>query len=203
MSKNSAKNDNDNVTFKKGDKVVYPVHGVGEIEGLETHDTGSEVVHFYAISFAHERMRLKIPVFKANAAGLRKLCTGDRFELAMTTLKGRARVRRTMWSRRAAEYEAKINSGDPVLVAEVLRDLKKSRDGSEQSYSERQIYQSALQRLAREVAAVDSTSEDVAADKLEAIMGVSKDTGESYSEPESESAKMAAEIIANARKEAA
>lgn len=105
-------------------------------------------ISLYAISFKQDRMRLKIPVMKAQSAGLRKISSTDRIQDAMETLQGRARIRRTMWSRRAQEYETKINSGDPVSIAEVLRDLKRSNDESEQSYSERQIYQSALERLA-------------------------------------------------------
>ena len=116
-------------------------------------------------------MRLKIPVAKAQSSGLRKLSSTDRLDDALETLKGRSRIRRTMWSRRAQEYETKINSGDPVAIAEVLRDLKRSNDDTEQSYSERQIYQSALERLAREVAAVDDITEDKATEKLEDIMG--------------------------------
>ena len=128
-------------------------------------------VSLYTISFERDRMRLKVPVMKAESAGLRKLSTDDRIKDAMETLKGRARIRRTMWSRRAQEYETKINSGDPVSIAEVLRDLKRSNDDTEQSYSERQIYQSALERLAREVAAVEDISEDKATEQLEETLG--------------------------------
>lgn len=166
--------DNDNIDFTQGDYVVYPAHGVGQIEGVETQNIGGMDVSLYAISFEKDRMRLKIPVMKAEAAGLRKLSTTDRMDDALKTLKGKARVRRTMWSRRAQEYETKINSGDPVAIAEVLRDLKRSNDDSEQSYSERQIYQSALERLAREVAAVDKITEDKATERLEDILGVPK-----------------------------
>ena len=118
--------DNDN--FSQGDYVVYPAHGVGQIEGVETQTIAGMEVRLYAVSFEKERMRLKIPVMKAEAAGLRKLSSSDRLKDALTTLKGRSRVRRTMWSRRAQEYETKINSGDPVSIAEVLRDLKRSND---------------------------------------------------------------------------
>lgn len=164
---------NDNIVkFKKGDHVVYPAHGVGKIEGVEKTSIGGMDVELYAINFEKDRMRLKIPVMKAKESGLRKLCTETRLKDAMKTLKGKAKVRRTMWSRRAAEYEMKINSGDPIAIAEVLRDLKKSNDDQEQSYSERQIYQSALERLAREVAAIEKTTEDKAAKRLEKIMGV-------------------------------
>jgi CarD family transcriptional regulator len=115
-------------------------------------------------------MRLKVPVIKAQTSGLRKLVTVDRMKDAIKTLKGRARTRRTMWSRRAAEYELKINSGDPIAIAEVLRDLKRSAEDTEQSYSERQIYQAALERLARELAAVQKITEPKAAEQLEQIM---------------------------------
>ena len=165
-----AHNDN-NAAFKTGDYVVYPAHGVGMVEGVETQTISGMEIKLYAISFERDRMRLKIPVMKANTAGLRKLSTGDRLKDAMKTLQGKAKIRRTMWSRRAQEYETKINSGDPVSIAEVLRDLKRSNDDTEQSYSERQIYQSALQRLAREVAAVQRITENQATEQLEGILG--------------------------------
>lgn len=164
--------DNDNFDFSQGDYVVYPAHGVGQIEGVETHTIGGMDVSLYAISFEKDRMRLKIPVMKAQDAGLRKLSSSDRMDDAIKTLKGKSRVRRTMWSRRAQEYETKINSGDPVAIAEVLRDLKRSNDDTEQSYSERQIYQSALERLAREVAAVEKITEVKATEQLEGILGL-------------------------------
>ena len=157
--------------FAIGDYVVYPTHGVGSIEGVETAKIGGMDVSMYKIMFKHDRMILRVPVQTARAKGLRKLASGDRLQEAMTTLKGRARIKRTMWSRRAQEYEAKINSGDPVAIAEVLRDLKRSNDEVEQSFSERQIYQSALSRLAREVAAVEDTTELDASSKLEKLMG--------------------------------
>ncbi len=166
----AAENDN----FKKGDYVVYPAHGVGLIEGIETAKISGIEVKLYAIKFEKDRMRLKVPVVKAQASGLRKLSSTGRLKDAMKTLKGKARVRRTMWSRRAQEYEMKINSGDPIAIAEVLRDLKRSNDDAEQSYSERQIYQSALERLAREIAAVEKTTEDKAAARVERAMGLEK-----------------------------
>ena len=166
----TAENDN----FRVGDQVVYPAHGVGLIEDVETQSFSGMEVKLYAISFEKDRMKLKIPVMKAQSAGLRKLCTTTRMREAMKTLQGKARIRRTMWSRRAQEYETKINSGDPIAIAEVLRDLKRSNDDNEQSYSERQIYQAALERLAREVAAVEKTSEDKAAAKLEKMMTAKK-----------------------------
>lgn len=161
---------NNNVDFKKGDYVVYPAHGVGKVECIDTQTIGGMDVKLYTISFEKDRMRLKVPVMKAQSAGLRRLCSESRIKDAIKTLKGRARIRRTMWSRRAQEYETKINSGDPVAIAEVLRDLKRSNDDTEQSYSERQIYQSALERLAREVAAIEKIPEDKATARLETIL---------------------------------
>jgi len=166
--------DNDNYNFNEGDYVVYPAHGVGQVEGIETQTIGGMEIQLYAISFEKDRMRLKIPVMKAPSAGLRKLSSENHINDAIKTLRGRARIRRTMWSRRAQEYETKINSGDPVAIAEVLRDLKRSNDETEQSYSERQIYQSALERLAREVAAVERITEAQASDQLEDILGIKK-----------------------------
>lgn len=155
------------VEYKKGDYVVYPAHGVGQIEAVETQIIGGMEIKLYAIQFEKDRMRLKVPVFKAHASGLRRLSSTNRMQDALKTLQGRAQIRRAMWSRRAQEYEMKINSGDPVAIAEVLRDLKRSNDDTEQSYSERQIYQSALERLAREVAAVEKITEIEAAERLE------------------------------------
>ena len=156
--------------FAVSDYVVYPAHGVGRIEGLEIHSMSGQEIQLYAISFEKERMTLKVPITKAKQAGLRKLSSKDRIRAALETLRGRARIKRTMWSRRAQEYEAKINSGDPVSIAEVLRDLRRNAEQSEQSYSERQIYQSALERLARELAAVEKIDEQKAAQRLEAVL---------------------------------
>jgi CarD family transcriptional regulator len=162
--------DNDNFNFNTGDYVVYPAHGVGLIEGIETQTIGGMEISLYSISFKQDRMRLKIPVMKAQSAGLRKISSAAQISDALQTLQGRARIKRTMWSRRAQEYETKINSGDPISIAEVLRDLKRSNDDTEQSYSERQIYQSALERLAREVAAVEDITEVKACEQLEKIL---------------------------------
>lgn len=156
--------------FAAGDFVVYPAHGVGQVEGVEVQTIAGMEVTLYTICFEKDRMRLKLPVTKVKASGLRKLSSRDRLKDALSTLQGRSQVRRVMWSRRAQEYEAKINSGDPVSIAEVLRDLKKEGDQSEQSYSERQIYQAALARLAREVAAIEKIDEKKAAEKLEAVL---------------------------------
>jgi CarD family transcriptional regulator len=156
--------------FTAGDFVVYPAHGVGLVEGVETTLIGGMEITLYTICFEKDRMRLKLPVSKVKSSGLRKLSSKDRLKDALGTLQGRSQVKRVMWSRRAQEYEAKINSGDPVAIAEVLRDLRKDTDEAEQSYSERQIYQAALERLAREVAAIEKIDEKKAAEKLEAVL---------------------------------
>lgn len=161
---------NEKVEYKKGDYVVYPAHGVGQIEAIESQIIAGMDIKLYAIVFEKDRMRLKVPVFKAHASGLRRLSSPNQMQDALKTLQGRAHVRRVMWSRRAQEYETKINSGDPVSIAEVLRDLKRANDDNEQSYSERQIYQSALERLAREVAALERISEIEASEKLETLI---------------------------------
>ena len=159
-----------NPTFSSGDFVVYPTHGVGKIIGVEEQTIGGDTLELFIIDFEQDRMKLRVPVEKAKISGLRRLSSRDRLKTAMSTLKSAPRVKRTMWSRRAQEYEAKINSGDPVSIAEVVRDLFRNSDQQEQSYSERQIYQSALDRLAREFAAVDKVSEEKAAQKLESVL---------------------------------
>jgi CarD family transcriptional regulator len=156
--------------FETGDFVVYPAHGVGRVEGIETYSISGQQVQLYAITFEKERMTLKVPISKAKNSGLRRLSSKDRIRTAMETLQGRSRVRRTMWSRRAQEYEAKINSGDPVSIAEVVRDLYRGADPADQSYSERQIYQAALERLARELAAVERIDELKATERLEQVL---------------------------------
>ncbi|MDP7123377.1 MAG: CarD family transcriptional regulator [Alphaproteobacteria bacterium] len=157
-------------TFSSGDFVVYPTHGVGKIIGVEEQTIGGDTLELFIIDFEQDRMKLRVPVEKSKISGLRRLSSRDRLKTAMSTLKSAPRVKRTMWSRRAQEYEAKINSGDPVSIAEVVRDLFRNSDQQEQSYSERQIYQSALDRLAREFAAVDKVSEEKAAQKLESVL---------------------------------
>ncbi len=158
--------------FKSGDFVVYPTHGVGKVMGTETEEIGGAELDLLVIDFRHDRMTLRIPVAKAPTSGLRRLSSRKHMDAALTKLKGRARVRRAMWSRRAQEYEAKINSGDPVSIAEVVRDLRRNHAQSEQSYSERQIYQAALDRLAREFAAIEKIDEQTATTRLEKIMNV-------------------------------
>jgi len=161
---------NEKLEFAPGDYVVYPAHGVGRVDCIESTEIAGIQVTLYAISFEKERMRLKVPVAKAKAAGLRRISSADRIKVALETLQGRSRVKRIMWSRRAQEYEAKINSGDPVSIAEVVRDLHRPHDQQEQSYSERQIYQAALERLARELAAVEKIDEGKATERLTQVL---------------------------------
>ena len=148
--------------YRVGDHVVYPAHGVGMVVGVETQEVAGTALEVYVITFDHEKMTLRVPTKKARTAGLRGLAAGNVVSQALTTLKGRARVKRTMWSRRAQEYEAKINSGDLISIAEVVRDLHRSDTQPEQSYSERQLYESALDRMAREVAAIEQIDRDAA-----------------------------------------
>lgn len=152
--------------FTIGDFVVYPKHGVGQVTEIETQTVAGMELELYVINFEKEKMTLRVPLNKAVSTGMRKLSNEATVQEAFTTLKGKARIKRTMWSRRAQEYEAKINSGDLVSIAEVVRDLHRKEDQPEQSYSERQIYESALSRLARELAAVNEIDEDAAMGKL-------------------------------------
>ncbi len=154
-------------TYAIGDYIVYPKHGVGRITELEAQEIAGLRLELYVIRFEKERMTLRVPTNKAESSGMRRLSSDATLKEAFTTLKGKARIKRTMWSRRAQEYEAKINSGDLVSIAEVVRDLHRGADQPEQSYSERQIYESALGRLARELAAVEEIDESAAMDKLE------------------------------------
>jgi len=156
--------------FAEGDFVVYPTHGVGRVMGVEDKEIAGESLKLFVIHFEKERMTLRVPVGKAKASGLRKLSNRKVIDTALTTLKGKSRIKRTMWSRRAQEYEAKINSGDPMSIAEVVRDLHRNADQPDQSYSERQMYQAALERLARELAAIEKTDQEQATVKLEKLL---------------------------------
>jgi CarD family transcriptional regulator len=153
-------------TFVEGDHVVYPTHGVGKVDRIATEDIAGHRLELIHITFEENRMTLRVPVTKARSAGLRKLATRKIFDEALAILKGRARIKRTMWSRRAQEYEAKINSGDPLAIAEVVRDLHRNAGQPDQSFSERQIYEAAMDRLAAELAALDKTDKATAANKL-------------------------------------
>ena len=152
--------------FAEGDHVVYPTHGVGKVERIAVEEIAGHKLELIHITFEENRMTLRVPVSKARSAGLRKLATRKLFEEALNVLKGRARIKRTMWSRRAQEYEAKINSGDPLAIAEVVRDLHRNAGQPDQSFSERQIYEAAMDRLAAELAALDNTDKLTAAGKL-------------------------------------
>ncbi len=157
-------------TFVEGDHVVYPTHGVGKIERIVTESIAGYRLELIHITFEENRMTLRVPVEKARSAGLRKLASRQLFDAALTTLRGRARIKRTMWSRRAQEYEAKINSGDPLAIAEVVRDLHRNAGQPDQSFSERQIYEAAMDRLAAELAALDNTDKATATEKLTTFM---------------------------------
>ena len=145
--------------FRPNDFVVYPAHGVGRIISIEEQEIAGLSLELFVISFEKDKMTLRVPTHKAAEVGMRSLSTPDIVSKAMTTLKGKAKVKKAMWSRRAQEYEQKINSGDLIAIAEVVRDLHRSDDQREQSYSERQLYEAALERLTREVAAVSGDDE--------------------------------------------
>ena len=156
--------------FRPGDFVVYPTHGVGQVTRIEIQEIAGHKLKLFVISFENERMTLRVPIAKVVTSGLRKLSSRKVMETAMGKLKGRARVKRTMWSRRAQEYEAKINSGDPLSIAEVVRDLHRKTGQPDQSFSERQIFESARERLAHELAAVEKIDVEAAEEKLEDLL---------------------------------
>ena len=153
--------------FRTNDWVVYPAHGVGRIISVVEQEVAGMKLELFVINFDRDKMTLRVPVAKATSIGMRRLSSPDIVANALNTLKGRARIKRTMWSRRAQEYEAKINSGDLISIAEVVRDLHRASGQPEQSYSERQLYEAALGRMAREVAAVERIDEDAAVKRLE------------------------------------
>ena len=169
-----------------GDFVVYPTHGVGKVIDIENQEYSGHKLKLYVVEFDRDRMTLRVPTDKAEISGLRRLSSKKTIEKALTTLKGRARVKRTMWSRRAQEYEMKINSGDPLAIAEVVRDLHRNTGQPDQSFSERQIYEAALDRLACEVGAVEKTDPEKATEKLEGILSSTTSEPEVSQEEESE-----------------
>jgi len=156
--------------FKKKDWVVYPAHGVGKVVGIEEQEIAGAKLELYVVEFEREKMTLRVPLDKVEALGMRRLSTKDEMGAVIKALKGKAKIKRTMWSRRAQEYTEKLNSGSPVSVAEVLRDLHRRSDQPEQSYSERQLYEAALDRLAREFAAVEKIEHEVAEQRIEDIL---------------------------------
>jgi CarD family transcriptional regulator len=163
-------NSNKKHEFKTNDHVVYPTHGVGKVSGIEEKEVAGVKLELFIIEFEKDKMTLRVPVNKAKTVGMRKLSSPEVVNGALNTLKGRARIKRTMWSRRAQEYEAKIDSGDLVSIAEVVRDLHRAGGQPEQSYSERQLYEKALARMAREVAAVEKTDEPTAVKRVEGML---------------------------------
>jgi CarD family transcriptional regulator, regulator of rRNA transcription len=159
--------------FKTGEFIVYPAHGVGEIVAIEEQEIAGMTLELFVITFEKDKMTLRVPTAKLDSVGMRKLAAADVVEKALTTLKGRARVKRTMWSRRAQEYEQKINSGDLISIAEVVRDLYRSETQPEQSYSERQLYEAALDRMARELSAVENLDERGAVQRITDVLAKS------------------------------
>ncbi|HPG88190.1 MAG TPA: CarD family transcriptional regulator [Hyphomicrobium sp.] len=159
--------------FKANEFVVYPAHGVGRIVGIEEQEIAGMSLELFVITFDKEKLTLRVPTGKLASVGMRKLADDGVVKKAMDTLKGRARVKRTMWSRRAQEYVAKINSGDLVSIAEVVRDLYRSEAQPEQSYSERQLYEDALDRMARELAAVEKLDERGAMQRITEVLSKS------------------------------
>jgi CarD family transcriptional regulator len=152
--------------FETNEYVVYPTHGVGRIVAIEEQEIAGHKLELFVINFEKDKMTLRVPTAKTQSAGMRKLSDQAVLTRALDTLRGRARVKRTMWSRRAQEYEAKINSGDLVTIAEVVRDLYRSDSQPEQSYSERQLYEAALDRMSREIAAALDVDESIAVQKV-------------------------------------
>jgi CarD family transcriptional regulator len=176
--------------FKTGEFIVYPAHGVGKIVGIETQEVAGLKLDLFVISFVKDKMTLRVPVTKATAVGMRKLADGATVKRSLETVRGRARVKRTMWSRRAQEYEAKINSGDLISIAEVVRDLFRSDQQPEQSYSERQLYEAALDRMSREISSVSKISETEAIRQIEQNLAKSPRRG-AKAEGEAKDAKAA------------
>ena len=150
-----AKKTTQRLGFKTGEYVVYPAHGVGQIVSIEEQEVAGMTLELFVISFEQDKLTLRVPVAKIKSVGMRHLAEEDMVTQALTTVTGRARVKRTMWSRRAQEYEAKINSGDLIAISEVVRDLYRSEEQPEQSYSERQLFEQAMDRMSREISAVN------------------------------------------------
>ncbi|RTL53719.1 MAG: CarD family transcriptional regulator [Bradyrhizobiaceae bacterium] len=168
--------------FKTNEFVVYPAHGVGQILAIEEQEIAGATLELFVINFIKDKMTLRVPTAKVANVGMRKLSEPALVKRALETLKGRARIKRTMWSRRAQEYEAKINSGDIVAIAEVVRDLYRSESQPEQSYSERQLYEAALDRLSREIAVVQHVTETEAVKEIEANLAKSPRRGANKAE---------------------
>ena len=156
--------------FSPNDYVVYPAHGVGQIVSIEKQEVAGFELELFVITFEKDKMTLRVPTDKATDVGMRSLSSPDVVAHAMKTLRGKAKVKKAMWSRRAQEYEQKINSGDLIAIAEVVRDLHRADDQREQSYSERQLYEAALERLTREIAAVAGNDEEAASKEIDEVL---------------------------------
>jgi len=178
--------------FKTGEHVVYPSHGVGQIVDIEQQEVAGFSLELFVIDFAKDKMKLRVPIAKIESVGMRKLSDEPLVKKSLTTVQGRARVKRTMWSRRAQEYDAKINSGDLIQIAEVVRDLFRSENQPEQSYSERQLYEAALERMAREISVVKKISETEAVNEIEANLAKGPRRGPKEEEASEDSAEEAA-----------
>jgi CarD family transcriptional regulator len=179
--------------FKTNEFIVYPAHGVGQIVSIEEQEIAGARLELFVINFVKDKMTLRVPTSKVASVGMRKLAETPIIKRALETLKGRARIKRTMWSRRAQEYEAKINSGDIVAIAEVVRDLYRSETQPEQSYSERQLYEAALDRLSREISAVQRITETEAIKEIEGALAKGPRRGP---KPEAEDEAVVAEEAA-------
>ncbi len=169
--------------FRTNEHIVYPAHGVGQIVRIEEQEVAGHKLELFVISFHKDKMTLRVPTAKATAVGMRKLAGPDVVKKSLDTLKGRARVKRTMWSRRAQEYEAKINSGNLISIAEVVRDLFRSENQPEQSYSERQLYEAALDRMVRELATIEDITETEAGKQVEGFLLKGPKRGPKTEEP--------------------
>jgi len=170
--------------YRINEHIVYPAHGVGQIIEISSQEIAGMQLELFVINFDKEKMVLRVPLDKAKQIGMRKLADAETLDNAIKTLRGRARVKRTMWSRRAQEYEAKINSGDLIAIAEVVRDLFRNENQPEQSYSERQLYEAALERMAREVATIRKVTEDEAIVELEGILAQTTGGARRRNEPD-------------------
>ncbi|MDJ0612359.1 MAG: CarD family transcriptional regulator [Rhizobiaceae bacterium] len=174
--------------FKTSEFVVYPAHGVGQIIDIEEQEVAGFKLELFVINFSQDKLTLRVPTSKVESAGMRKLSEPARIEKSLKTVQGRARIKRTMWSRRAQEYEAKINSGDLISIAEVVRDLFRSENQPEQSYSERQLYEAALDRMAREISAVKKVSTTEAVTEIEKNLALSPKRGAKTEDDDQEEA---------------
>lgn len=177
--------------FRTGESIVYPSHGVGKIVDIEEQEVAGVALELFVIEFEKDKMTLRVPVAKANSVGMRKLAAPELVKKALDTVKGRARVKRTMWSRRAQEYEAKINSGDLISISEVVRDLYRSAAQPEPSYSERQLYEAAIDRMSREIAAVEKVADAEAIKKIESTIEASPKRKRALAEAEEQREKAA------------